>query len=271
MSLFVSLKEKGNAKTQRHREQRSHFYSLSAPLRLCVPNSSTRKTAIPVVFAIAALALLVVACEASPGPLATPYPTLAGPLPTLTPGPTPYAQNVPPAQPSVSRGAALYGPNCASCHGDSGRGDTALARTLSPRPVNFHDAEFMRSRTPVSLYTSITKGVLGSGMLAFDGKLSEQERWDVLFYVWSLRTTDDDLARGRTLYQQNCASCHGANGQGGSASSLSNPSTMLARTGRSLAASLSGLPGDPQHRFDTLSDADRWAIIDYLWTFMYDR
>ena len=129
----------------------------------------------------------------------------------------------------------------------------------------------MRSRTPVSLHNSITKGVLGSGMLAFDGKLTEQERWDVLFYVWSLRTTEAERAPGRTLYQQNCASCHGAEGQGGTASALTNPSTMLARTGRSLAATLNGLPSDPQHRFDSLSDADRWAIVDYLWTFMYDR
>ena len=229
------------------------------------------KTALGFALAAASLVLLLAGCEASPGPLATPYPTLVGPLPTLTPGPPRVAESVPPARPSASRGAALYGPNCAGCHGDTGRGDTALARTLTPRPVNFHDAEFMRSRTPISLYTSIAKGVLGSGMLAFDGKLSEQERWNVLFYVWSLRTSDDDLGRGRALYQQNCAACHGADGRGGSASSLADPSTMLARTGRSLAASLNGLPTDPQHRFDTLTDPDRWAVIDYLWTFMVDR
>ncbi|MFN8471674.1 MAG: c-type cytochrome [Anaerolineae bacterium] len=217
------------------------------------------------------VALLLAACDSTPGPLATPYPTVAGPLATLTPGSPARADNVPPNRPSAGRGAALYGPNCASCHGDSGRGDTALARALSPRPANFHDVEFMRSRTPLSLYHSITKGVLGSGMLAFDGKLTEQERWDVLFYVWSLHTSDEDLAKGRSLYEQNCASCHGASGQGATASSLTDPATMLARTGRSLAASLNGLPADPQHHFDTLSDADRWAIVEYLWTFMYDR
>lgn len=224
-----------------------------------------------IIFAVTAVLLLLTACEAAPGPLATPYPTLAGPLPTLTPGSPPRAESVPPARPSATRGAAIYGPNCASCHGDSGRGDTALARTLTPRPANFHDTEFMRSRTPVSFYRSITKGVLGSGMLAFDGKLTEQERWDVLFYAWSLHTTGADLTRGKALYQQNCAACHGADGQGASASALAEPSTMLARTGRGLAASLNGLPADPQHRFDSLPDADRWAIVDYLWTFMYDR
>ena len=108
-------------------------------------------------------------------------------------------------------------------------------------------------------------------MLAFDGKLTDQERWDVLFYVWSLHASDKDVTRGKALYQQQCAACHGSDGQGGSAARLTEPALMLARTGRSLAATLNGLPTAPQHRFDTLSDADRWAIVDHLWTFMYDR
>lgn len=44
--------------------------------------------------------------------------------------------------------------------------------------------------------------------------LSNSEKWDVVAYVWEMNTTPEDLARGKELYAQNCAACHGENGAG---------------------------------------------------------
>jgi mono/diheme cytochrome c family protein/plastocyanin len=44
--------------------------------------------------------------------------------------------------------------------------------------------------------------------------LTEQQRWDVVAYLWQLNTTKESLANGQRLYAQNCAACHGENGNG---------------------------------------------------------
>ncbi|HSG42078.1 MAG TPA: c-type cytochrome, partial [Anaerolineales bacterium] len=44
--------------------------------------------------------------------------------------------------------------------------------------------------------------------------LTDQERWDVVAYLWRSNTTPDSLANGQQLYAQNCAACHGENGAG---------------------------------------------------------
>ncbi|OQY91170.1 MAG: hypothetical protein B6D38_00810 [Anaerolineae bacterium UTCFX1] len=52
----------------------------------------------------------------------------------------------------------------------------------------------------------------------FDGlknsSLTEEERWDIVAYLWQSNTTPDALANGKQLYAQNCAACHGENGAG---------------------------------------------------------
>ena len=161
---------------------------------------------------------------------------------------------------------------CESCHGETGHGDTALARTLSPRPANFHDLEFLRRRTPSSLYRSISKGVLGTGMLAYEGQLSEAQRWDVLAYLWSFHIQADEVATGQRLYTQHCATCHGTNGAGGSATALADLSLLAGRTSYGLFSAVSGgLPAPPNHDWSNVSEADRWAIVEYIWTFMFGK
>ncbi len=44
--------------------------------------------------------------------------------------------------------------------------------------------------------------------------LTETQRWDVVAYIWQTNTTPESLAKGRKLYDQNCAACHGENGAG---------------------------------------------------------
>ena len=44
--------------------------------------------------------------------------------------------------------------------------------------------------------------------------LAESQRWDVAAYLWQSNTTKESLANGQRLYAQNCAACHGENGNG---------------------------------------------------------
>jgi mono/diheme cytochrome c family protein len=44
--------------------------------------------------------------------------------------------------------------------------------------------------------------------------LTEQQRWDVVAYLWKSSTTKESLANGQKLFVQNCAACHGENGAG---------------------------------------------------------
>ncbi len=44
--------------------------------------------------------------------------------------------------------------------------------------------------------------------------LSDQEKWDVVSYIWRSNTSAESLEDGKKLFAQNCAACHGENGRG---------------------------------------------------------
>ncbi len=88
-----------------------------------------------------------------------------------------------------------------------------------------------------------------------------------------------DYARGRTLYAENCASCHGATGSGkGVASAGLNP-PPIAFTDKSRASERSifalyqvieqGLDGTSMASFAHLPPQDRWALALYVGSLAY--
>jgi high-affinity iron transporter len=94
-------------------------------------------------------------------------------------------QTFPRERPNPERAQALYGENCAVCHGRAGGGDGPRAKELDPSPARFTDLARMRSAAPYVFYNAITLGVANTAMASFSDSLSDQERWDLAFYLWT--------------------------------------------------------------------------------------
>lgn len=106
----------------------------------------------------------------------------------------------PQSSPSVEKGHTLYRENCAPCHGVDGRADTSTARALNPPPANFHDPSIMEGLSPFKAFNVLSFGISGTAMASFDA-LSEQDRWNLAFYLFTLRFSRSDSERGKSLWR----------------------------------------------------------------------
>jgi len=106
---------------------------------------------------------------------------------------------VPSATPNLARGRALYDTHCASCHGATGVGDGPAAKSLDPPPRNFHARERLLALSPFALFSTITYGLHGTGMVSYAEQLDEASRWDLTYYVGALGFGQDEIARGKAL------------------------------------------------------------------------
>lgn len=216
------------------------------------------------------LALVLVACTAPRnlpiGP--TPIPTL---IPVTEPANIPGADTTPsftllsyPARPPTSAlGQQLYQSHCANCHGEDGEG-------IVPGARNFNDLDYMRGESPASFYAAVTEG--RGEMPSFLDVLTSDERWDVVFYMWRFSTDANTLALGKTLYDVNCAACHGEDGVGKvlGAADFTDLRLVDDRAPRDFYLTVTQGKGSMPAWQGRLSQDERWAVIDYLRTFSYD-
>jgi hypothetical protein len=90
---------------------------------------------------------------------------------------------------AVSAGRDLYRAQCASCHGEGGKGDGPAARSQEPAPTDLTGAE-SREQTDGYLFWRLTEGRNAaenpSTMPAFGGLLSEEESWQVISFLRTL-------------------------------------------------------------------------------------
>ena len=95
-------------------------------------------------------------------------------------------EDAPSAPPDPARGLAVFNEHCASCHGPSGRADTARARSLSPPPPDLHDPSIGDGMSPFRAASAIELGIDGTSMIPFTF-LTADDRWSVAFFVARLR------------------------------------------------------------------------------------
>lgn len=120
---------------------------------------------------------------------------------------------------AMANGRAAFGDNCAPCHGAGGAGAVGYP--------NLNDDDWIWGGSLDDIHQTILYGIRSGDdearfgdMPAFgrDGILDAQEVRTVANYVRSMSGLDveenADLALGRTIYEDNCASCHGDAGEG---------------------------------------------------------
>ncbi|HEX2803476.1 MAG TPA: FTR1 family protein [Sphingomicrobium sp.] len=134
-----------------------------------------------------------VARKAAPADIARRAKHLAGQL--LAAYPVPLA---PGNVPDVSRGAALYAENCASCHGGKGEGPPPAFAALDPAPIAFADRGRARERSLFGLYQVITQGLESTAMQSYSS-LSEEDRWALAFHAGGLAY--GDAAQGERIWK----------------------------------------------------------------------
>src|SRR5262249_35293244 len=103
--------------------------------------------------------------------------------------------------PSLASGRAIYLENCAQCHGEAGKGDGPSRATMNPKtpvPANFTDAEFMAGLSPFKAFNAVSFGVENTAMASF-AALPEEQRWQVAFYVLSIRFSQESVQAGAVL------------------------------------------------------------------------
>jgi mono/diheme cytochrome c family protein len=123
-----------------------------------------------------------------------------------------------PTKQKIERGEELYEQNCATCHGDNGKGMTGIKMAGTDQTfetTNFQQAEYEYGGGPVQIYNAITFGLeealppeqRPTAPTQADGatqgptanvpthpvypQLQYQSRWDLVHYVRSLGPTDD--------------------------------------------------------------------------------
>ena len=227
------------------------------------------KNRIPIL--LSTLAIVLSACSFSLAADVTPPPGYKPPVPQTEVAPVsgPLYPLVPP---DPTQGEAIYTEKCAPCHGPQGLGDGPQAAQL-PNPVSpIGSADLARQSTPADWYSIVTEGNLERFMPPFSS-LSAKERWDVVAYTYNLSYSEGGVRRGAQVYQDNCVRCHGENGRGDGVDAASLSVKPANFSDQEFMASMSqadffqaisqGIPPE-MPSFSDLSEADRWALSDYL-------
>jgi cytochrome c oxidase cbb3-type subunit 3 len=184
-------------------------------------------------------------------------------------------------------GARLYELNCSACHGINGGGGVGVPLALPA---------FLHAVDDAFLFTTIREGRPGRIMPAHPSLSDEQVRAIIAHLrSWVADTppaplqeyapVKGDAARGKVLYGGYCASCHGANGEGGHGTgvtfsrprelpimppALNNPGFLRAASDAMIKRTLmEGRVGTPMRSFLTLglSEQNIDDIVTYVRSF----
>src|SRR5574341_6181 len=201
---------------------------------------------------IATLVLFLSACNFTLAEDVTPPPNYVPPTPAPTLGPL-----FPVQAPNTENGAAIFAEKCAPCHGKTGLGDGEKGIQLGVTVPAFGLSEIARPASLAQWYTVVTRGNMERFMPPF-ASLSDQERWDVVAYAMTLHSSEEEIAKGKELFETNCANC--------STDFFKDQSKMSALSEVDLARIIKQGNQEVPPFGSSLSDDEVWAVAAYLRT-----
>lgn len=174
--------------------------------------------------------------------------------------------------------AANYQRYCALCHGDERQGYAA------DNAPSLRSHSLIASGGPGYLYSATHYGRPGTAMAAygseFGGPLAQPDlinivRWLVEesgvqeFLSLSRDPVKGDIGLGAELYQRECASCHGTEGEGVNAPALAHPMFLSSASDAFIRYAIAeGRENTPMHGFKENLDDDQ---LDALTAFLRSR
>jgi mono/diheme cytochrome c family protein len=204
---------------------------------------------------LTSLMLLATACNFTLAEDVTPPPNY------VPPTPLPTLVLVPPQTPNLANGKAIYAEKCSGCHGETGLGDGEQGIQLGVTVPAFGLPEVARPALLADWYTVVTRGRMDRLMPPF-ASLNDQQRWDVVAYAMSLHTTEEQVSKGREIFENNCADC--------STDFFKDQNKMSRLSEVELARIVKqGNESVPPFGAD-LSEEDVWAVSAYLRTISFD-
>jgi mono/diheme cytochrome c family protein len=165
----------------------------------------------------------------------------------------------------------IYHNYCSVCHGDRGDGRSRARNSLNPPPADFTTAQARETMTRARMILALQHGRPGTAMTSWTTQLSQKEIEAVVDHILDTMVPPapgTPLAKGRALYGQHCASCHGERGQGVTSSpSQAAPPPFSSTSPRAamIATAAQGDSGRLRHGFaGRLKPEEIENTVDYV-------
>ena len=173
--------------------------------------------------------------------------------------------------------AANYQKYCSLCHGEDRQGH------VNDHAPSLRSKSLFETGVPHAILRPMSYGRQGTAMGGYldevGGPLTLDETWDLTYWLFwqagvdriklSTDPVDGDSAAGGLIYQRDCASCHGVNGEGVTAPALGNQSALAHNSDEFIRYAIeNGRQDTPMVAWkDTLSATD----IDNVTAFIRSR
>lgn len=170
--------------------------------------------------------------------------------------------------------SANYQKYCSLCHGENREG------YKNDHAPSLRSKSLFESGVPHSILRPISYGRQGTAMAGYlddvGGPMTLDEVWDLTYWLfWQsgaerVKLTEKlivgDVQRGASVYKDNCASCHGGEGEGVNAPALTNQSALAHNKDEFIRYTIEkGRDGTPMVSFtDTLSASDIDNVTAYI-------
>ncbi len=129
---------------------------------------------------LVAAALILTACGSGENGGRVQTPAAPAPVPSGYSGKT-----NPLGAEAATTGAEIFKNYCTACHGPQGHGDGPAGASLDPAPRNL--PELSATATDDYLFWRISTGKPGTAMSAWKGILSDEQIWQVVTFIRTLK------------------------------------------------------------------------------------